>query len=332
MTNLFQSQAWEEFKLKSGYQASFWVDGILVLKKALTLGYSMLYSPMVQEFQVPRTKYQEFIEKIRKLALEQNAIFYRLELDIPSVPTQIPNTKYQIVHGFRRAFEEMQPEHTLVLDLKQSETDLLAQMSQKGRYNIRVAERNNIKITSGTEKRLVDNFYALYQQTGKRHRITYRSKSYFENLVEILSKLGYVEIYQASISSETCLNLDDNRLSQCLDNLEEGNQKVLCSAIIVFSGKKAIYLFGASSDAHKQFMPTYALHWQIIKEMKAKGFTEYDFFGIAPNDDPKHPWAGVTQFKKRFGGKEISILGSYDLTCKPVQYQLFKIAEKLRRH
>jgi len=90
-------------------------------------------------------------------------------------------------------------------------------------------------------------------------------------------------------------------------------------------------MFGASSDEYKNLMAPYLLHWEIIQEARELGFEKYDFFGVAPDDDPKHAWAGVTRFKKQFGGEVESIMGSYDLVAKPIQYKLFKLAEKIRR-
>lgn len=231
-------------------------------------------------------------------------------MDIPSTrPSSL------IPHPFIKSFEEMQPEHTLTLDLDKSEAELLSEMKQKGRYNIKIAERSSLNISSSDKLgKELDDFYTLYAETGKRHRITYRSKLYFDTLLEILGQSGYARVYTAyaktSLSRET----------------------PLASAIIVYSGKSAIYMFGSSSDENKNLMAPYLLHWQIIKEAKADGYKEYDFFGIAPDDNPRHPWAGVTRFKKQFGGREETILGSYDLPLQPIYYQLFKFAEKIRRH
>jgi len=313
MNNLFQSTEWEQLKLKTGYAKSYRIDDVLVLQRNLPLGFSMLYSPMLSQVEGPKTKSKGFLEKIKEIGRENNSIFYRLELDIPL----IPNTKYDIpAFGFVKSFEEMQPEHTLILDLTRSESEILAQMKQKGRYNIRVAEKNNLifKRTSKPDE-MLDQFYSLYSSTGKRHGITFRSKQYFHSLLEILGGKGYAE-------------LDIIYKEQATRNEE---QMPLASAIIVYSDKKAIYLYGASSDEFKNLMAPYKLHFEIIKEAKARGCIEYDFFGIAPDDSPSHPWAGVTRFKKQFGGSEQKIYGSYDLVFKPSMYQIFKFAEKIRR-
>lgn len=315
MLNIFQCKEWEEFKLKTGYQKSYWVDGILVLQKNLPFGYSMLYSPMVSVEAADRVMGKEFNislfkRKIKELSVDTKPIFYRLELDIPL------NTKYSTLlpaFGLAKSFEEMQPEHTLTLDLTKSEEEILSQMKQKGRYNIKIAEKNGIEIgyeqTAGEK---LAEFYRLYSLTGKRHKITYRSEQYFKQLLEILGKSGYARVYTG------CKSI-------------EGKKTTLAAAIMVYSGESAIYMFGSSSDEYKNLMAPYALHWQMIKDARNAGYKKYDFFGIAPDDNPNHPWSGITRFKKQFGGEQVDILGSYDLVFNPFYYKLFKTAEKMRR-
>ena len=316
MQSIFQSEIWESFKLDTGYQKSFWLDGILVLVKSLPLGRSILYSPMIPEESVNKLASKQvsklFFEKLVQKGNKFKSIFYRAEFDSSNPLPAHLLTCLPATH-FVKAFEEMQPEHTLCLDLTVSKDELLAQMKQKGRYNIKVAERSNMTIDfPADEDKALTDFYELYSATAKRHRITYRNKAYFESLIAHLKSSGQVALGIARI--------------------KENNQEIpVAAAIIVYSGKKAIYLFGASSDQYRNLMAPYLLHWQIIQSCKEKGCTTYDFFGIAPNDDPAHPWAGVTRFKKQFGGSERSILGSYDLPLRPLEYQFFKFAEKIRR-
>jgi lipid II:glycine glycyltransferase (peptidoglycan interpeptide bridge formation enzyme) len=307
MESIFQSKYWEKFKLKTGYQKSYWLDDILILRKDLPLGYSMLYSPLVKESQVAALSDKDFNKTIQTICEDNNAIFYRLELDVPK-------DRFELPKSYIRAFEEMQPEHTLTLDLTKNTETLLAEMKQKGRYNVRLAAKNEITIVKETDLQYgIDVFFKLYSVTAKRHHITYRTKSYFDNFAQVVGQNDLMKIYTAY-------------------KIIDGKNTPLASAIIVYSGKTAIYMFGASSDEYKNLMAPYLLHWEIIQESQELGSLKYDFFGIAPDDDPKHAWAGVTRFKKQFGGEVESIMGSYDLVAKPMQYKLFKLAEKIRRH
>lgn len=316
-SSFFQTPEWEQFKLKTGYSKSYRINDILVLQRSLPLGRSMLYSPMASEQQLAsiqntdnRTQ-KDFIAKIKEVAKENSAIFYRLELDIP----QTQNSKISVLNSqnFIKSFEEMQPENNWVVDISKEEKDILAAMKQKGRYNIRIAEKNNIKVTSSEKTgEELDIFYDLYSKTGKRKRVAFRGKAYFENLLDILGKIGYARVYAA----KSKIN---------------GEDAPLAAAIVIFYAKEALYLYGGSSDEHKNLMAPYLLHWKIMLDAKEKGIEKYNFLGISPNEDPNHPWAGITRFKKQFGGEQRDIAGSYDLVLKPIEYQVFKMAEKLRR-
>ncbi|MEI6499117.1 MAG: peptidoglycan bridge formation glycyltransferase FemA/FemB family protein [bacterium] len=316
MISIFQTHEWEQLKLKTGYQNSHWIDDILVLQKQLPLRYSMLYMPMVALDQLAKEisadKPTGLMEKILELSKETNSIFCRLEID--GTIEKLANVDLLLKRkNIVKSFEEMQPEHTLILDISNNKSEILAQMKQKGRYNIKIAEKNKVFIEQSSAKgELLDNFYALYRLTGSRHGITSRNSKYFEALLDILGKKGYARVYNAFA-------------------MIEGKKTPLAAAIMLFYKERLTYLYGGSSNEHRGHMAPYLLHSTAIDDAKAQNCTSYDFFGIAPNDDSKHPWSGVTRFKKQFGGEQVDLIGSYDIIFKPVEYQLFKIAEKLRR-
>lgn len=300
MANIFQTKEWEDFKLKTGWQKSWRVFEILVLQKKIPLLGSMLYTPMATRDQTKLATQKIFQDKIKEIARESKAFFYRFESD-EEKETDINLGKA----GYIKAFEEMQPEHTLILDISKPESEILAQMKPKGRYNIKVAEKHGVKVELGK----IEEFYQLYETMAKRQKITFRKVEYFQNLLDLLRPKGYAQVFTAKGP--------------------EG--QLLASAIVVFFQDTATYLFGGSSQEEKKMMAPYKLHLEIIREAKKRDCHYYDLFGIAPNDDEKHPWAGVTRFKRQFGGQEFTALGSWDLVFSPVKYQLFKLAEKIRR-
>jgi lipid II:glycine glycyltransferase (peptidoglycan interpeptide bridge formation enzyme) len=305
-----------------------------VLQKNLPLGRSMLYSQMVGSQEVGRITNQElriknneadrqvsgsasqrvgngleikssFIDQIREIGKREKAIFYRLELDIP-----IHNSSF-IIHdpNFIKAFEEMQPEHTRIVDISRSEEEILSQMKPKGRYNIKVAEKHQVKVRPGT----IDNFYKLYEKMARRQKISFRNRNYFQKLVDILAAKEYLFLFEAYFFNGT-------------------QETVLAAAIITFFEGRATYLFGGSSDEQKNLMAPYKLHWEIIRAAKERNCCQYDLFGIAPPTEPNHPWRGVTDFKEKFGGHAVALAGSFDLIFRPIEYQLFRLAEKIRKH
>jgi lipid II:glycine glycyltransferase (peptidoglycan interpeptide bridge formation enzyme) len=78
-------------------------------------------------------------------------------------------------------------------------------------------------------------------------------------------------------------------------------------------------------------MAPYLLHWELIKEAKEKGLKFYDWWGIAASDDPKDPWAGITRFKKGFGGEMVSYPGTFDYVLKPAGYEFYKLFRFVKR-
>ena len=66
-------------------------------------------------------------------------------------------------------------------------------------------------------------------------------------------------------------------------------------------------------------------------DAKKNGAKYYDFWGIAPDDNPKHPWAGVTRFKKGFGGEEVHRPGTFDLVISKPWYLIYKFFRFINR-
>jgi len=326
MANIFQSKEWAIFKTKSGYEKYYEISGVFVLQKRLPGGKTMLYSPMVDRTQEKVVRSKDFLDEIQKIAKENKSIFYRLELDIPSTLQLLPSS-------FVKAFEEMQPEHTLIIDISADVETILANMKQKGRYNIRVAEKSGIKIL---KNKSIDGFYQLYTTMAKRSKISYRSKAYFQSLIDLLTPNGYCEVFEAYLEQDLIKNQSDEATNENIfDTLRPADYKLppvpLAAAIVTYCGDRATYLFGGSSNENRNLKAPSLLQYEIILDAKKRKCTEYDLFGIAPNDDENHPWSGVTKFKKQFGGREVQLLGSYDLIIKPLEYKLFKMAEKIRR-
>ncbi len=336
MATIFQTPEWEKFKLQTGWQKSWRVFDILVLEKKIPLLGTMLYAPMLNRDQTKLTMQKIFLDQIEKNATEEKSIFFRMESDEEADGDIKPEKS-----KYLKAFEEMQPEHTLLIDLTKSEDDILKQMKSKGRYNIKVAEKHGVKVEKGT----IDDFYNLYEKMAKRQKITFRRREYFQTLVDILSPKGYVQVFTAKLNSkQTESNSNDqNSNLDVVSNLEFSSSSfpILASAIIVFYKDVCTYLFGGSGDEQREKMAPYKLHWEIMRQAKKHGCKYYDMFGIAPNDDEsrldsglskrKHPWTGVTRFKKQFGGKEFHSLGSWDMILSPTKYKIFKLAEKVRR-
>ncbi|KKR09963.1 MAG: Methicillin resistance protein [Parcubacteria group bacterium GW2011_GWA2_39_18] len=203
--------------------------------------------------------------------------------------------------GFEKSPHTMQPEKTSILDLTSPEEDLLKVMQSKTRYNIKIAKKNNVEVR---ELDSIEPFLELLHETSSRNKFRLHPDTYYGRLFTFFSdpeKSIKTKIFGAFL----------------------GNT-LLAADMVIFYGKRTTYLHGASSSDHRNLMAPYLLHWEIMKNAKKSGFSEYDLWGI---DEKK--WPGVTRFKESFGGKEIEYIGSYDFPINNFGYKIYKIFSRL---
>ena len=93
-------------------------------------------------------------------------------------------------------------------------------------------------------------------------------------------------------------------------------------------GNKVWYLYGASSNEHRNLMPNYLLLWEGIKYAIGQGKDVYDFRGVSGVLDESHPQYGLYRFKKGFNAEFTEFIGEIYLDFKPLVYKLYKISEK----
>jgi lipid II:glycine glycyltransferase (peptidoglycan interpeptide bridge formation enzyme) len=149
-----------------------------------------------------------------------------------------------------------------------------------------------------------EKFWRLMRATTKRDKIRSHPKDYY------LKQLSFFR--GGSDFVETKLFL------------AEYQNRIVAANIIVFFGKTATYLHGASDYEYRHLMAPYLLQWEQIKEAKRHGYEIYDFWGI---DEER--WPGVTRFKLGFGGREIEYVGAWDYVFQPMWYRAYKMAKKL---
>jgi lipid II:glycine glycyltransferase (peptidoglycan interpeptide bridge formation enzyme) len=193
-------------------------------------------------------------------------------------------------------------------------------MKPKWRYNIGLAEKRNVSINTYTVNDYEQGtsiFYRLLTETAERDGIAIHSIEYYRALFDECKKL---------VSPIPYSLLPTPHLYTAV---HEGD--TLAAIIVLFHGNEATYLYGASANIKRNLMAPYALQWKAMQDAQAKGCTVYDLFGIPPDDNPKHPMAGLYRFKTGFGGKIIHRLGSWDYPYKPILYAFFNCAEHLRK-
>lgn len=210
------------------------------------------------------------------------------------------------------ATQDYQPTDTLMLDLTKDNETLLSEMKRKGRYNIKQAEKNNIKVrrVSGDKTTEADLhiFWQLNKATTSRDKFSGHDGEYYENFLKLLTPCSQIFI-------------------------AERDGVALAAAINTHCGKKAIYYFGASTSNHedRKLMSPYLLQWEMIQYAKKHKCTSYDFLGIAPENKPKHAYAGISDFKWKFGGSRHTYESGKEIIFRPWWYKAYRLAKKLKK-
>ncbi len=245
-----------------------------------------------------------FVKSIKELAKKENVWFIRVRPEIISTKA---NEQLFKALGLIPSPMHLHAENTWVLDITKSEDELLSEMRKTTRYLIKKGEKSDLKLEISSDPSLAKVLFDLQLETAKRHGFVGFPEKLFKKEIEIFS------------------NDDQAKVFLC----KNGNE-VLAIAIIIFYGDTAYYHFSASVSGHNDLPFSYYLQWQIIKEAKKRGIKFYNFWGIAPNNNPNHRFYGVTLFKTGFGGSRIDWLHAHDLPVGP-QYLLTYTFETLRR-
>ncbi len=246
------------------------------------------------------------LDTLREEGRKHHCVFVRFRpqhTDSPAIDSLLRS------YGARLAPMHIAADHTSVLTITPPLDDLLQHMRQQTRYEIRRSAKRDLTITAHSGNALLDEFCTLQADTAARQGFIPPSK---QQLAAIMDAFGeQAKIYTVRKHDQT-LNM----------------------ALVLFFGDEATYYEAASTMAARKEPGAYALLWQIIQDAKAAGLTRFNLWGIAPNDNPEHRFAGVTTFKRGFGGDDVTFVPAHDLVRRPLRYQLtraFELARKKKR-
>jgi lipid II:glycine glycyltransferase (peptidoglycan interpeptide bridge formation enzyme) len=307
---LWQSPAWRAYQQAIGRETRLYgvLDGGKVLASALVVidkttgGFST--------WDIPRgpltaVSGQRSAVSNEKEALEE--LFDRIVCDAsqdrclaiflsPAIP--LPAIRYPLSASYRHE----QPEATLLVDLTASEEDILAKMHQKGRYNIKVADKNGVQARESSD---VETYARLAHETAARDGFRAPSRTQFAAFLRHIP--GSFLLIATSPDGMPIAGLIGAVWKEC-----------------------GIYYYGASSNEHRALMAPYALQWAAMRRCKAAGCLRYDLLGVAPPDAPdNHPWRGITGFKEKFGGKLVTYPRESTIKLRPLTLAALRLKRNI---
>jgi len=316
--HILQTHRWGQLKEKFGWEARHLalvrernIVGVaqLLLRK-LPLGRTVAYiprGPVLPPDQQERAHL--LLNRAIALARQHHAILLKVEPGW-SERDNIPAMWQEL--GMRKG-AAVQPRNTILLDLAGTEDEWLQRMKSKTRYNIRLAGRKGVQIREGSLDDL-PAFHELMVTTGARDGFAVRSQSYYQEAWKLFASANMATLLFATFEGE------------------------LLAGIMPFAcGETAWYMYGGSSNRHRNKMPNYALQWAAMRWAKAQGCKTYDLWGIpdeAGESQDNLPqrgslW-GVYRFKKGFGGYLHRTVGGYDAILSAPLYWAYQQVQTWR--
>ena len=201
------------------------------------------------------------------------------------------DTIRELVEGAKQIARE---NHAYVFRLElrgRTEEELLASFHQKTRYNIRLAMRKGVEVRV-CGKEMIPAFSELMLVTGVRDGFVTRQPEYFSAMLDNLGE--HCRLYMAFYEGEP-----------------------IAGTLAIWYGDKVWYLYGASSNEHRNLMPNYLLQWEMIRWAVEKNCRIYDFRGVPGLVPEDHPLYGLVKFKRGFNGDYTEFVGEMDLILKP---------------
>ena len=269
---------------------------------------------------------EQYFGKIINLAKENNIGWIRID----------PENSFMldIIRSNWRVFKsphDMQPRENFVMDISKTEEELLAGMKEKTRYNIKLAQKRGV-----VAKIITNNQETINKQISNSNGQNFKKyASEFIELIKITSERKGIKSHPESYYQKMLETIPAENLKLYL---AEYQNKIIAGILVIYFGKTATYLHGASSDEFRNVMAPYLLQWQAIQNAKKEGMTEYDFGGISTNYElntnirTTNSWAGITKFKTGFSPETnpTEFPGSYDIVINPFKYALYRALQKIK--
>lgn len=313
--HVLQSYEWGETKAQVGWTPHRWLfldersghpkAAASMLRRRLSgLPLAVGYVPKGPALDYSDVGLAEVVlSRIEEQAKTARVIFVKIDPDVDAESaTGRAFTSLLRRRGWRSSPEQIQYRNTMLSDLTPDEETLLAGMKSKTRYNVRLAGRRGVTVRGGSISDL-PLFYEMYAETAQRDDFIIRPFDYYRRTWETFLKAEKAHLLLADVEGD-----------------------VVAGLLLFRFGDRAWYMYGASTERHREDMPNYLLQWEAMRWAKAQGCTTYDWWGAPDVLKESDPMWGVYRFKMGFGGEFVSHIGAWDYPASRWLYWLYSVA------
>lgn len=265
--------------------------------------------------------------------------------------------------GFKEGLSKdyIQPRMTMITPIEKSDEELIQSFERRNRSKVRLALKRGTTVERSNREGL-KTFANLMQITGERDGFLTRDISYFQNIYDAMNPDGDAELFLVKLEPKPVLEDLREDLSQLeqekvklaekkqdkktLNKINDVNNKIvktqeliedmeklelshpegiyLSGALLMFAGNKSYYLYGASSNEYRDFLPNHHMQFAMMQYAREHGATTYDFGGTDNDPDKDSDHYGLWTFKKVWGTYLSEKIGEFDYVLNKPLYQLIE--------
>ena len=240
------------------------------------------------------------------LAKAEHAVFVRMEPAAAGFTASDAGPLLR-ARGLRPAPVNQQPELSWIVDLDGDFKDVLAGMKPTNRNLYRNIHKKGVTFRTSQDPADISILLHFLHLTAARNGFKPQSDEYLTQVAASLLPAGAGTLFIAELEGEP-----------------------IAAAFAYDSADTRVYAHAALDDTHRKLSAGIPLLVTLMADAKEKGLKHVDLWGVAPEDQPDHKWAGFTAFKKSFGGREIAYPGTWDLPVKKLRYGAYQLARKTR--
>jgi lipid II:glycine glycyltransferase (peptidoglycan interpeptide bridge formation enzyme) len=260
------------------------------------------YGPVAESLQA----FDAALAALSALARKCGAAFVRIEPVSAGFETAEADSLLRS-RGLRPAPTSQQPELSWIVDLDQDFKDVLAAMKPVNRNLYRNIHKKDVTFRSSQDPQDIRILLNFLHMTARRSGFKPQSDEYLTQVARSLMPAGAATLFIA-----------------------ERHGGPIAAALVYDSADTRTYAHAALDDAHRKLSAGIPLVVTLMADAKEKGLKFVDLWGVAPEDQPDHKWAGFTAFKKSFGGRGIAYPGTWDLPVNRLRYGAYQVARKAR--
>lgn len=258
------------------------------------------YGPMVKVYDNDVALALKELKKYFK-----DSVFVRLDMNpkMDSVDEKILKNETHRANKTTYRGSHFQPRTDRYVSILGTDDEILKKMHEKTRYSVRLSEKKGVKIVVENDiKKDLSLFVEMMKATAMRNSFALHEEEYYKHFFD--------HVENAFLVKATLLG------------------ELLAMHLIVCAGDTAHYVFGGSSDLHKNIPSPHLAHFAGMQEARSRGMIHYNFGAVSSKLQPNPKWDSISGFKRKFGGFEFNHSVFFDVVISSFWYYIY-VARKL---